>query len=90
MFFDSGGIKPGVSVGTRDELAWKAVDKVYRIRDVHATILHLMGLRGMRLADTGGVVIQEAIAPRALVARGDSMVELGEWRLGRGPENRGA
>ncbi len=72
MFFAGGGAKKGVSVGTTDELGWKAVDKVYRMRDVHATILHLLGLsdmrlmhyhagRNMRLTDTGGEVIREAI-----------------------------
>ena len=73
MFFAGGGVKPGVAVGTTDELGWRAVDNIYRMRDVHATILHLMGLndmrlmyyhagRNMRLTDTGGVVIKEALA----------------------------
>ena len=73
MFFAGGGIKPGVSVGETDELGWKAVQNIYRMRDVHATILQLMGLndlrlthyhagRNMRLTDTGGVVIKEVVA----------------------------
>ncbi len=73
MFFAGGGAKPGVTVGATDELGWKAVDKVFRMRDVHATILHLMGLndmrlmhyhagRNMRLTDTGGEVIRDAVA----------------------------
>jgi uncharacterized protein (DUF1501 family) len=73
MFFAGGGVKPGVSVGATDELGWKAVEKVYRMRDVHATILHLMGLndmrlshyhagRQMRLTDTGGEVINGVVA----------------------------
>jgi hypothetical protein len=73
MFFAGGGIKPGVSVGETDELGWKAVQSIYRMRDVHATILQLMGLndlrlthyhagRNMRLTDTGGVVIKEVVA----------------------------
>jgi hypothetical protein len=73
MFFAGGGIKPGTSVGATDDLGWKAVQNVYRMRDVHATILHLMGLndmrltyysagRNMRLTDTGGVAIKEIIA----------------------------
>ncbi len=72
MFFAGGGAKPGVTVGATDELGWKAVDKVYRMRDVHATILHLMGLndmrlmhyhagRNIRLTDTGGELIREAV-----------------------------
>ena len=48
MFFAGGGSKPGVSVGETDDLGWKAVQDVYRMRDVHATVLHLMGLNDMR------------------------------------------
>jgi len=73
MFFAGGGIKPGVKVGETDDLGWKAVQNIYRMRDVHATILHLMGLndmrltyyhagRNMRLTDTGGTVIREVVA----------------------------
>lgn len=73
MFFAGGGIKAGVTVGKTDELGWKAVEDVYRMRDVHATILHLMGLndvrlthyhagRNMRLTDTGGEVIRGVVA----------------------------
>jgi hypothetical protein len=73
MFFAGGGIKPGVTVGETDELGWKAVKDIYRMRDVHATILHLMGLndmrltyyhagRNMRLTDTGGTIIKEVVA----------------------------
>ena len=73
MFFAGGGAKPGVSVGATDELGWRAVEKVYKMRDVHATILHLMGLndmrlmhyhagRNMRLTDTGGEIIRDAVA----------------------------
>jgi len=60
-------------VGSTDELGFKAVENIYRMRDVHATVLHLMGLndmrltyysagRNQRLTDTGGRVITEALA----------------------------
>ncbi|MEJ7606727.1 MAG: DUF1501 domain-containing protein [Bryobacteraceae bacterium] len=73
MFFAGGGIKPGTRVGETDDLGWKAVQDIYRMRDVHATILHLMGLndmrltyyhsgRNMRLTDTGGVPIRQILA----------------------------
>jgi len=42
------GIKPG-TVGTTDELGLRAQEKPYHVRDVHATILHLMGLDHQRL-----------------------------------------
>ncbi|MBM3765662.1 MAG: DUF1501 domain-containing protein [Acidobacteria bacterium] len=72
MFFAGGGVKAGSTVGETDELGWKAVEKIYRMRDVHATILNQMGLndmrlsfyhggRNMRLTDTGGVVIKEVV-----------------------------
>ena len=70
MWFCGGGAKPGTVVGETNELGYKAVKDVYRVRDVHATILHLMGLddmrltyhhagRSRRLTDTGGRVIRE-------------------------------
>jgi hypothetical protein len=73
MWFAGGGSKPGALVGSTDELGFKAVDSIYRMRDVHATVLHLMGLndmrltyysagRNQRLTDTGGRVIKEALA----------------------------
>lgn len=73
MFFAGGGSKPGVSVGETDDLGWKAVHDIYRMRDVHATVLHLMGLndvrltyyhagRNMRLTDTGGNIIKQVLA----------------------------
>jgi hypothetical protein len=73
MWFAGGGAKPGALVGSTDELGFKAVENIYRMRDVHATVLHLMGLndmrltyysagRNQRLTDTGGRVITEALA----------------------------
>ena len=73
MWFAGGGTKGGTLVGATDDLGFKAVSDVYRMRDVHATVLHLMGLndlqltfynagRNMRLTDTGGKVIQQVIA----------------------------
>jgi hypothetical protein len=60
-------------VGVTDELGFKAVENIYRMRDVHDTVLHQMGLddmrltyysggRNMRLTDTGGKIIKEALA----------------------------
>jgi hypothetical protein len=68
-----GGVKPGALVGRTDDLGFKAVEDIYRMRDVHATVMHLMGLndmkltyysagRNQRLTDTGGKVIQGILA----------------------------
>ncbi len=68
-----GGIQGGVSYGESDELGHKAaVDKVH-INDLHATMLHLLGLdhekltyvyagRRFRLTDVAGKVIQRIVA----------------------------
>jgi len=68
-----GGIKGGVTHGQSDELGHKAaVDKV-NVHDLHATILHLLGLdhekltyayngRRFRLTDVAGHVIQPILA----------------------------
>ena len=38
-----GGIKGGVSYGETDEIGFEAVVNRHHVRDLHATILHLMG-----------------------------------------------
>ncbi len=44
------GVRPGVSVGASDEWGWKVADGGHTTYDVHATILHLLGLDHTRLA----------------------------------------
>ncbi|MFT4692371.1 MAG: hypothetical protein ACI9OD_004605 [Limisphaerales bacterium] len=68
-----GGVKGGVTYGESDEIGHKAaVDKVH-VNDLHATILHLLGMnhekltylyngRRFRLTDVAGKVIQKIIA----------------------------
>jgi hypothetical protein len=68
-----GGVQGGVTYGESDEVGYKAaVDRVH-INDLHATILHLLGLnheqltykyngRQFRLTDVGGEVIKPIIA----------------------------
>lgn len=43
------GIKPGVSYGKTDELGFKAVENVLSVHDLHATMLHLLGIEHTRL-----------------------------------------
>jgi Protein of unknown function (DUF1501) len=43
------GVKPGISVGETDEVGETAVVDPFHLRDLHATILHLMGLDHRRL-----------------------------------------
>jgi uncharacterized protein (DUF1501 family) len=67
------GVKPGLSIGSTDELGWKATDNVKTLYDFNATILHLLGLdherlthyfngTERRLTDVHGHVIKEALA----------------------------
>ncbi len=73
MFMAGGGIKPGVTVGETDELGMNVVDKPVHIHDLHATILHLMGIdhtkltyryqgRDFRLTDVHGHLVKDILA----------------------------
>ena len=73
MLFAGGGVKKGTIVGATDELGSKAVEVVHPIRDLHVTLLHLLGLddnkltyyhagRYKQLSQFGGQVIKELIA----------------------------
>jgi hypothetical protein len=44
MWMAGGGIKGGVSIGRTDELGAKAVEDRFHVKNLHATILHQMGL----------------------------------------------
>ena len=45
-----GGIKPGTTYGTTDELGYAAEEHPVSIHDFHATMLHLLGIDHTRLA----------------------------------------
>lgn len=73
MWMAGAGVKGGTVVGETDELGVSCVEKVYHTHDMHATLLHLMGLDDMnltyyhsgrfkRLTDLGGKRIKEALA----------------------------
>ncbi len=50
MWFAGGGVKGGVSYGATDELGYNAVEDPVHVRDVHATMLDLLGLNHYRLS----------------------------------------
>ena len=50
MWLAGGGIKGGVSYGATDELGYNSVENRVHVRDLHATILHLMGIDHERLS----------------------------------------
>ncbi len=72
-WFAGGGAKGGTSYGATDEIGHKAVDNRVNLHDLHATILHLLGMqhkqltyrhngRDFRLTDVEGEVIHDIIA----------------------------
>ena len=44
MWLAGGGIQGGLSYGATDELGYNAVENVVHVRDLHATMLHLLGI----------------------------------------------
>ncbi len=73
MWLAGGGVARGTTVGATDEIGKEAVDIVHPIRDVHVTLLHLLGLddnrltyfsggRFKQLSQFGGTVIPELIS----------------------------
>jgi uncharacterized protein (DUF1501 family) len=44
MWFAGGGFKPGFSYGATDEFGYHAVENRVSVHDVHATLLHQMGI----------------------------------------------
>jgi hypothetical protein len=49
MWFAGGGIKPGTVVGSTDEIGLRAVEDRAHVHDIHATMLHLLGLNAEKL-----------------------------------------
>jgi hypothetical protein len=71
-WFAGGGFRGGVSYGATDEWSYKAVDKPVYCYDIHATMLHLLGIDHTRLSyrnngidrrltDVHGVVLRELL-----------------------------
>jgi len=73
MWLAGAGIKGGVHYGKTDDFGYKAVENRVGVNDIHATILHLLGLehtkltyrfngRDFRLTDVAGQVVREILA----------------------------
>jgi hypothetical protein len=73
MFLAGGGIKGGMAYGATDEFGWHATENKVHVHDLHATILHLMGLdherltyrysgRDFRLTDVHGRIVTDILA----------------------------
>jgi uncharacterized protein (DUF1501 family) len=73
MWLAGGGIKGGMTYGNTDEFGYSAVEKPVPVHDIHATMLHLMGIdhkklsfrfqgRDFRLTDVHGNVLNEILS----------------------------
>jgi hypothetical protein len=73
MWFAGGGVKRGAIVGQTDELGFNAAEDRCHVHDLHATLLHLLGLehekltfkfqgRDFRLTDVHGQIIHKLLA----------------------------
>lgn len=73
MFLAGGGVKGGLMYGATDEFGMNAVENRVHVHDLHATVLHLMGIdhtqltyrysgRDFRLTDVYGEVVDGIIA----------------------------
>ena len=73
VFMAGGGIQGGQSIGATDDFGYRAAEQVISYHDIHATLLHLLGMdhkrltyhfngRNMRLTDVHGELIPQIVA----------------------------
>jgi Protein of unknown function (DUF1501) len=73
IWLAGGGVQPGIIYGATDEFGYKAVENRLEMHDLHATMLHLLGVdhtkstfrfsgRDMRLTDVHGHVIHDIVS----------------------------
>lgn len=72
IWLAGGGIRGGMAFGATDDFGYRAVDNIASVHDLHATILHLLGIdhmrltyrwsgRDLRLTDVYGNVLQQCL-----------------------------
>ena len=73
MWLAGGGIRPGISFGETDDFCYNIVKDPVHVHDLHATILHTLGIdhtrltykfqgRAFRLTDVSGSVVKQILA----------------------------
>jgi uncharacterized protein (DUF1501 family) len=73
IWMAGGGIKPGMTYGTTDDFSYNIVDHPVHVHDLHATMLHCLGIdhtrltykyqgRNHRLTDVAGQVVRDVLA----------------------------
>ncbi len=71
IWMAGGGVKPGQAIGTTDEIGLRAVDRPIHVHDLHATILHLLGLNHLDLT-----YLHNGRAERPTIVSGELVKEL--------------
>tara|TARA_R110002096_G_scaffold242836_10_gene434711 strand:- start:6718 stop:8196 length:1479 start_codon:yes stop_codon:yes gene_type:complete len=77
MWMAGGGIRPGMTYGSTDEYCYNIVENPVHVHDLHATMLHQMGInhekltyrfqgRYFRLTDVHGHVVKDILAPASM------------------------
>jgi uncharacterized protein (DUF1501 family) len=73
IWLAGGGIKPGIAYGRTDDFSYNIVENPVDVHDLHATLLHLLGIdhtrltyrhqgRDFRLTDIAGNVVRDILA----------------------------
>jgi hypothetical protein len=73
MWLAGGGVRPGITVGETDDFCYNIVKDPVHVHDLHATILHTLGIdhtrltykfqgRAFRLTDVAGTVVKQVLA----------------------------
>lgn len=73
IFMAGGGIKPGMTYGATDDYSYNVTENPVHVHDLHATILHLLGIdherltykyqgRRFRLTDVHGKIVNDVLA----------------------------
>ena len=73
MWMAGAGVKKGLTLGRTDDLGYNVVEDAVDVHDLHATILHLLGVdhtkltyrfqgRDFRLTDVSGNVVRKLLA----------------------------
>ena len=73
VWMAGGGVKPGITIGKTDDIGFNIVEDPIHVHDLHATILHLLGIehtkltyffqgRDYRLTDVHGVLVKKLLA----------------------------
>jgi arylsulfatase A-like enzyme len=72
IWLAGGGVEPGISFGQTDDFSYNVVQNPVHVHDLHATILHTLGIdhnkltykfqgRNFRLTDVSGKVVKEIL-----------------------------